>query len=254
MKTKVTLSLLAAVGLIAMPRPAIAGGEGFAAAAGLIGGMIIGSQIGSTHTHTTETVVIERTTTPNGQPAPEAAQAPQAAPAPESTTTTTTTVTRNGVPGYWEERPVQSWVPARWITTYDAYGFPIRRYEPGHYVTHVERVWVGGGVTTVGPAPVVVAPAPVVVAPPSYYYGSGYYYPSSPTIHVGIGYTHYRGGYYGSGYYNNHYRPHYPVRPLPARHYGPHYPNNYVPNHKANYVKGRLNSGGTSGGLRPKFN
>jgi len=254
MKTKTTplLAAAAAALLVATPRTALAGGEGFAAAAGFIGGMIVGSHVGSTHTHTTETVVVEHTTVPADQsPAPEVSES--VAPPPATTTTTTTTVTRNGVPGYWEERPVQTWVPARWITSYDRYGFPVRRYEPGHYVTHMERVWVSGGVSTVGPAPVVVAPAPVIVAPPSYYYDSGYY-SSSPAIHIGIGYTHYRGGYYGSGYYHNHYRPHYPVRPLPARHYYPSYRSNHVPSYKANYVKERLNAGGKSGGLRPKFN
>jgi len=256
MKTKTTLSLLAASAVLLAPRVALAGGEGIAAIGGFIGGMIVGSQVGSTHTHThtTETVVVEHTTVPAAeQPAPETAEGVRTLPLPvdppappTTTTTTTTTVTRNGVPGYWEERPVQTWVPARWITTYDHYGFPVRRYEPGHYVTHMERVWVSGGVSTVGPAPIVVAPAPVVVAPPPYYYGSGYY-PSSPVIHVGIGYSHYRGGYYGHG----HYRGHYPVRPLPARHYGPHYRSNHVPSYKANHVKQRVNAG--SGGLRPKF-
>ncbi|WP_156468889.1 hypothetical protein [Cephaloticoccus capnophilus] len=232
-KTPPLFALAAAALLVASPRAAVAGGEGVAAVAGLIGGMIIGSHIGSTHTHTTETVVVERTTgTASEQAAPE-------------TTTTTTTVTRNGVPGHWEERPVQTWMPARWITTYDHYGFPVRRYVPGYYQTHVERVWVSG-VATVGYGPgifeptVVVAPAPIIVAPRPYYYNSGYY--------------------------GNHYRPHYPVvRPLPARHYTPHYPvrptaprhyapnyrSNHAPSYKANHVRGRVNSG--SGGLRPKF-
>jgi len=261
MKTKIPplFALAAAALLVGTPRSAIAGGEGIAAIGGFIGGMIVGSQVGSTHTHThtTETVVVEHTSVPAEQspaPAPEAAEDVRTLPLPvnppappTTTTTTTTTVTRNGVPGYWEERPVQTWVPARWITTYDRYGFPVRRYEPGHYQTHMERVWVSGGVSTVGPATVVVEPA-VVVAPPPYYYDS--YYRSGPAIHVGIGYSHYRGGYYGS-HYRNHYRPHYPVRPLPSRHYAPHYRSNHVPSHKANYVKGKLNSG--SGGLRPKF-
>jgi len=256
MKTKTTplFAVAAAALLVASPRAAIAGGEGIAAIGGFIGGMIVGSHVGSTHTHThtTETVVVEHTTVPAAeQPAPEAAEDVRTLPLPvdppTTTTTTTTTVTRNGVPGYWEDRPVQTWVPARWITTYDRYGFPVRRYEPGHYTTHMERVWVGG-VSTVGPAPVIVEPT-VVVAPPPYYYGSGYY-SSGPAIHVGIGYSHYRNRY--PGYYGSHYRPHYPVRPLPSRHYTPHYRSNHVPSHKANYVKGRLNSG--SGGLRPKFN
>jgi len=256
MKTKTTplFSIAAAALLVATPRGAIAGGEGIAAIGGFIGGMIVGSQVGSTHTHTTETIVVEHTTVPAAEqpPAPEAAEGVRTLPLPvdpPTTTTTTTTVTRNGVPGYWEERPVQTWVPARWITTYDRYGFPVRRYEPGHYQTHVGRVWVSGGVSTVGSAPVVIAPAPVVVAPPPYYYDG--YYGSRPAIHIGVGYSHYRGGYYGS-HYRNHYRPHYPVRPLPSRHYTPHYRSNHVPSHKANYVKGRLNSGGGKG-LRPKF-
>jgi len=262
MKTKTTplFALATAALLVASPRAAVAGGEGIAALGGFIGGMIVGSQVGSTHTHTTETIVVEHTTVPAAEqpPAPEAAEDVRTLPLPvdpQTTTTTTTTVTRNGVPGYWEERPVQTWVPARWITTYDRYGFPVRRYEPGHYQTHLERVWVSGGASTVGPATVVHSPMPVVVetavvvAPPPYYYDS--YYRSGPAIHVGIGYTHYRGGYYGHGHYRSHYRPHYPVRPLPARHY-PSYRSNHVPSHKANYVKGRLNSG--SGGLRPKFN
>jgi len=255
MKTKTTplFAVAAAALLVASPRAAVAGGEGIAAIGGFIGGMIVGSQVGSTHTHThtTETVVVEHTTGPAAeQPAPESAEGVRTLPLPvdppTTTTTTTTTVTRNGVPGYWEERPVQTWVPARWITTYDRYGFPVRRYEPGHYVTHMERVWVGGAPAPVAYSPMPVVVEPTVVVPPPYYYDS--YYHSSPAIHIGVGYSHYRGGYYGHG----HYRGHYPVRPLPRPYPGYHRSTNHVPSYKANHVKQRVNAG--SGGLRPKFN
>jgi len=143
-------------------------------------------------------------------------------------------VTRGGSGGYWEERPVQTWVPARWITTYDRYGFPVRRYEPGHYVTHVERVWVSGGVIH-SSAPVVVQPTIVTPAP--------YYYSSYPAVHIGIGYTHYS----GYRHYPRHYAPYYHHRP------SHHYYRSHVPSHKASHVKQHLNSHSSGKGLKPKF-
>jgi hypothetical protein len=46
--------------------------------------------------------------------------------------------------GYWKDVVVRDWMPERWILRHNAWGRPVRVYEPGHYVVRTERVWVDG--------------------------------------------------------------------------------------------------------------
>lgn len=44
--------------------------------------------------------------------------------------------------GHWENVTVKTWVPARWITTHDRRGRPVRVLEKGYFAYHTDRVWV----------------------------------------------------------------------------------------------------------------
>lgn len=44
--------------------------------------------------------------------------------------------------GYWREAPVSVWVPACRIVRYDRYGREFTQWEPGHYETRMQRIWV----------------------------------------------------------------------------------------------------------------
>jgi hypothetical protein len=47
--------------------------------------------------------------------------------------------------GYWENVTVKTWVPGRWVHSYDGRGRPHRFFEKGYYAYHTERVWVEAG-------------------------------------------------------------------------------------------------------------
>ncbi|HEX2852143.1 MAG TPA: hypothetical protein VHO24_02815 [Opitutaceae bacterium] len=44
--------------------------------------------------------------------------------------------------GYWKEVEVKTWVPARWVVTYDRRGREVRSFLKGHYAVHTDRVWI----------------------------------------------------------------------------------------------------------------
>ena len=47
--------------------------------------------------------------------------------------------------GYWDVVTVKTWMPGRWVHSYDRRGRPHRFFEKGHYVYRTERVWVETG-------------------------------------------------------------------------------------------------------------
>ena len=47
--------------------------------------------------------------------------------------------------GYWKEITVKTWVPERWIVTYDRRGREIRSCSPGYFTYRTDRVWVDTG-------------------------------------------------------------------------------------------------------------
>ena len=44
--------------------------------------------------------------------------------------------------GYWKEVLVKTWVPARFVDTFDRRGRLVRMIEPGHFAYRTDRVWV----------------------------------------------------------------------------------------------------------------
>lgn len=46
--------------------------------------------------------------------------------------------------GYWRDVPVNVWVPPHWEVRTNVFGQSYNEYEPGQYVTRVQRVWVNG--------------------------------------------------------------------------------------------------------------
>jgi hypothetical protein len=112
MKTIATISLLAASALILAPKPATAGDREIAAIGGFIGGLIVGSNLNHSQPYCPPVV---------SYPAP-------------------VVVYSSG--GYWETSCVQVWIAPRWTVIYDRYNRPVRRFEPGHYETRNNRVWI----------------------------------------------------------------------------------------------------------------
>jgi hypothetical protein len=49
---------------------------------------------------------------------------------------------RHGPRGYWKEIEVRTWVPSRWVVTYDRRGREVRTLHKGHYAIRTDRVWV----------------------------------------------------------------------------------------------------------------
>jgi len=44
--------------------------------------------------------------------------------------------------GHWENVTVKTWVPARWVTTHNHWGHPVRILEKGYFTFRTDRVWV----------------------------------------------------------------------------------------------------------------
>jgi hypothetical protein len=47
--------------------------------------------------------------------------------------------------GHWETVTTKVWVPARWVSSRDRWGRPVRVLENGFYTFRTDRVWVDHG-------------------------------------------------------------------------------------------------------------
>jgi len=119
MNKLVTIGLIGAL-VFGVAQPVKAGDREWAAAAGLLGGIIIGSQYNS-HSH--HTIEYGYRTMP-GSGSCDTYRPPRE---PE---------------GHYEYRTERVWVPGCWEYEYNSCGRRVSYWRPGYYKTYETRIWV----------------------------------------------------------------------------------------------------------------
>lgn len=118
-KLVITTLFAAMSGLVGTPQTAKAGDETIAAIGGFIGGVIVGSAIHNDRHHDRYDHREDRY---DRGPRVIVEVGPRDR-------------------GYWKWVEVRTWIPGRWVVTFD-HGRRVRYWTPGYHQSHRERVWV----------------------------------------------------------------------------------------------------------------